>query len=35
MVEKELLMFLSAHNLLRWMMAKAAQTEGVAPLPLN
>ena len=23
-------MFLSAHNLLRWMMAKAAQTEGVA-----
>jgi hypothetical protein len=30
MVEKELLVFLTAHNLLRWLMAQAVQQEGAA-----
>lgn len=30
MVEKELLVFLTAHNLLRWLMAQAVQEEGAA-----
>jgi hypothetical protein len=32
MVQKELLVFLTAHNLLRWLMLQAAQTEAAPPL---
>jgi hypothetical protein len=31
MVQKELLIYLSAHNLIRWVMARAARQEGVDP----